>query len=182
MPTDARSDTPSDAPSDAEAAPDTDAAPARLRLALDDARVRPDRREAFETLVRLLFMRRHLAYTAPPERMWLQADLVQTLRRQSDVYRALSTPMRGPLPFALGFLRLTPGGRVEPTADALPGATDPLVLARLLSSYLEPGAVLRFERLPAAPAAEGDASVDGKVTAWRVEGDDDLTPVDAEPP
>lgn len=166
----------------ADARPGAADAPAPLRLTLADARVRPARREAFEALVRLLFMRRHLAYTAPPERTWLRADLVQTLRRQSDVYRALSTPMSGPLPFALGFLRLTPEGRVEPTTDALPGATPPHVLARLLSVYLQPGAVLRFARLPDAPGdAPDDAPpVDDEVTAWRVEGEDELTALEGE--
>jgi len=82
---------------------------------------------------------------AGSDKKWMTVELVQSLRRKSEVYREhLSTKMSGPLPFAIGYLRVH-DGTVEWTTDEVPATVGPDVLARLLSEYLEPGAELGME-------------------------------------
>lgn len=143
-----------------------------MTLTFESAQVRPERRAAFEALVHTLFASRRLAYVSPYEQKWMRAELVQDLRRRNAVYRALSTPMTGPLPFALGYLRATPEGVVEPVADRVPDA-NPEVCARLLSVYLRPGAVLRFAPTPDADAEDEAERLTAPV-AFRVAGEDEV--------
>lgn len=113
-----------------------------VRCRIESAVVRAQKADALSALIRQLFNRRHLSYIAPNERAWLTAELVQSLRRQSEVYRSMSSKTSGPLPFALGYFRVV-RGEVELVSDALPlGEAD--VLVRLLSEYVEPGARLTF--------------------------------------
>lgn len=113
--------------------------PVRCRIA--SARVRAEKTEALIRLIHQLFNRRHLSYVATGgERAWLRAELVQSLRRQSEVYRAMSTPTDGPLPFGLGYFRVR-DDELEPVSDAIP-IDDAEALVRLLSEFLEPGARL----------------------------------------
>ena len=110
-------------------------------------------------IFRTLFNRRNQDYVTGQERMWLQAELVQTVRRASRIYReTMSTPTSGPLPFALGYLRIR-DGQVDPVSDTVPATLSPEQLARLLSEFVEPGAVLSFP----------DAN-----ETWRIEGIDAL--------
>lgn len=108
---------------------------------LEAAHVREGKADVLTALIHQLFNRRHLSYVAAGgERAWLTAELVQSLRQQSAVYRAMSTKTEGPLPFALGYFRVREG-RIEPISDTMP-VEDPEVLARILSEFLEPGARL----------------------------------------
>lgn len=116
-----------------------------IRCWLKEAYVRDDRVDALQGLIRQMFNRRHHAYIASSERQWLTVELVQSLREQSEVYRTMSSTTEGPLPFALGYFRIR-DDRLELVSDALPGGTQPKVLARLLSEFLEPGAQLIFQR------------------------------------
>jgi hypothetical protein len=131
------------------------------RFELRNATVRPEQHDALADLVRTLFNRRNQGYVGGQERMWLQAELVQTVRRASTVYReALSTPISGPAPFAIGYLRIQ-DGQVETISDTVPATLEPKALARLLSEFLAPGATIVFP--------EHDRS-------WTVEGVDDIVP------
>lgn len=133
-----------------------------VRCRIEHARVRPEQQAAFEQLIHQMFARRNHAYIASSERLWLGAELVQSLRRRSSVYRALSTKMSGPLPFAIGYLRVR-DGQVELVSDAVP-CIEADVFARLLSEYVEPGARIWM----------GDA---GEVSGWRIDGVDDIAPL-----
>jgi hypothetical protein len=113
-----------------------------VRCHIESASVRAQQVDALRALIQQLFNRRHLSYIAPSERAWLTAELVQSLRRQSEVYRSMSSKTSGPLPFALGYFRVA-HGELEPVSDSLP-LEDPRTLVRLLSEYLEPGASLTF--------------------------------------
>jgi len=118
--------------------------PDAYRCIIEHAAVRPDREDDLSELVRTLFSRRNHRYVGGQERMWLEAELVQTVRRASTVYReALSTPTSGPLPFALGYLRLR-DGTLETVSETVPATLDPEALVRLLSEFVTPGAVIRF--------------------------------------
>lgn len=135
-----------------------------VRCRIESAAVRAEKEEALTALIRQLFNRRHLAYIASNERSWLTVELVQSLRRQSRVYRALSTKTSGPLPFALGYFRVTDGAldlvsNTLPLDDSLDGG--PEVLVRLLSEYVAPGARLTFA------TDAGDA-------VWVIRGVDDV--------
>lgn len=115
---------------------------ASVHCRIASARVRDDRAETLAGLIRQLFHRRHLSYVAPSDRAWLTAELVQSLRRKSEVYRAMSAATSGPLPFALGYFRLN-DRYLEPVSDTVP-VDDPERLVRLLSEFLRPGARLYF--------------------------------------
>lgn len=126
--------------------------------------MRPDRADTLEDLIQQLFARRNTAYIARQQRMWLTAELVQSLRRKSDVYRRVSEKTDGPLPFALGYFSVR-DGRLTLTTDTVPAA-NLNVVARLLSEFLEPGATLWYQ---GADTPRG----------WRIVGEDDLDPVTA---
>jgi len=84
--------------------------------------------------------------------MWLTVELVQSLRRQSDVYReALSGKTEGPLPFALGYFQLQ-GDTLRATSDTVPAAVAPEMLVRILSEFVQPGARFTFGRNEEAAA------------------------------
>lgn len=127
------------------------------------AQVRSGKAEALSSLIHQLFNRRNLSYIPANDRVWLTVELVQSLRRQSEVYRALSEKTSGPLPFGLGYLRIR-GEAVEAVSDTLP-IEDPEVLVRLLSEYVVPGARLTF-----TTAAEREV--------WRIEGKDEVARLD----
>ncbi len=109
---------------------------------LHNARIRCEKEADLQRLVRVLFERRHHHMVAGSDKKWMTVELVQSLRRKSRVYREhLSSQMSGPLPFALGYLRLHEGA-VDLTTDEVPASVAPRVLLLLLSEYLEPGATL----------------------------------------
>jgi hypothetical protein len=140
--------------------------PDTYRCTLANATVRPDRADDFAELARTLFNRRNHRYVGGQERMWLKAELVQTVRRASRVYReALSTPTGGPLPFALGYLRVR-DGQIETISDTLPATLEPRELARLLSEFVEPGATVAFPE---------------RGETWTIEGVDAVEPAAQEP-
>jgi hypothetical protein len=115
-----------------------------IRCRVDGAVVRESRREDLKKLLRQLFERRHHEYVGGQERMWLRVELVQSLRRQSTVYRAsLSEKTSGPLPFALGYLQVR-DGQLEAVADEVPADVPPETLVRILSEFVEPGSAFVF--------------------------------------
>lgn len=131
-----------------------------------NARVRADRADELEGLIRQLFNRRHHDMIASQDKMWLTVELVQSLRKQSSVYRTMSSKTEGPLLFELGYFRIR-DGELETVTDALPEAR-PEALARVLSEFLEPGAELHF--------SADDAS--NKTFGWQIGGIDELTPLE----
>ncbi|AEN72895.1 hypothetical protein Rhom172_0965 [Rhodothermus marinus SG0.5JP17-172] len=119
-------------------------APSPLRrIRLEQARVRIECREALATLIERLFLRRSFLHLTPADQQWQRPELVQLLRRHSRLYQTISTPFDGPLPFALGYFRVSED-ELEPIAEAIP-MEDPEQLAWLLSEFLEPGARLWVE-------------------------------------
>lgn len=135
----------------------------RVRCRVSNARVRAEQRDTLEDLIYKLFERRHHDYVAGQEKEWLTMELVQSLRRESDIYREeLSTQTGGPLPFALGYFRLH-GDDVRLTTDTVPANVEGRTLVRFLSEFVEPGARFWFG------GAEGQG--------WEVHGRDDLTPL-----
>jgi hypothetical protein len=122
--------------------------------------VRADRRDALEDVIYKMFERRHHNFVAGREQDWLTVELVQSLRRESEVYRDLSTKTSGPLPFALGYFRLK-GDTLRLTTDEVPANVAPEALVRLLSEFVEPGATFWFGR-------------DDEEEGWRVEGVDEV--------
>jgi len=137
--------------------------PDRIPCRAAHVTVREDRRDVLEDLIYKMFERRHHNFVAGREQDWLTVELVQSLRRESEVYRDLSTETSGPLPFALGYFRLK-GERLRLTTDEVPGNVPPKVLVRLLSEFVEPGATLWF-----GPKAEEEG--------WRVDGVDEVVPL-----
>lgn len=114
----------------------------RYHCSLEQATVREDKQEALEGLIRKMFDRRHHGYVEGQEKEWLRLELIQSLREVSQIYRdRLSSKTSGPLPFALGYFRLR-DDRLELVSDRIPANVDPEPLARVLSEFLEPGAVL----------------------------------------
>lgn len=114
----------------------------RYDCSLERAIVRENQREALEDLIRKMFERRHHGYVEGQEKEWLRIELIQSLRAASQIYcDELSSKTSGPLPFALGYFRLR-DDRLELVSDRIPGNVDPELLARLLSEFVEPGAVL----------------------------------------
>ena len=136
----------------------------RIACRAADITVREERRDALEDLIYKMFERRHHNFVAGREQDWLTVELVQSLRRESEVYReSLSTKTSGPLPFALGYFRLE-GESLRVTTDEIPANVDPKVLVRLLSEFVEPGARFWFGR---------GADEEG----WTVEGVDQVVPL-----
>lgn len=116
----------------------------RIVCHVENVRVRSDRRETLEDLLYTLFERRHHSYVAGQEHDWLTVELVQSLRRESDVYREeLSSEMAGPLPFAVGYFQLQEGA-LRLTTNEIPANVPPETLVRFLSEFVEPGARLWF--------------------------------------
>jgi hypothetical protein len=143
--------------------------PERLRCHAENVVVRPDRREAIEDLVYKMFERRHHDIVAGREQDWLTVELVQSIRRESTVYREeLSTETSGPLPFALGYFQVR-GDRLKLTTDAVPANVAPKTFVRFLSEFVEPGARLWFGT---PPEQEG----------WEVRGIDAVAPIEGPAP
>lgn len=131
-----------------------------MRCHVADARVRSDQRETLEDLIYKLFERRHHDYVAGQEKDWLTMELIQSLRRESEIYREeLSTQTHGPLPFALGYFRLH-GDTLRLTTGEVPANVEGRTLVRFLSEFLEPGARIWFG------GEEG--------SGWEIRGRDEL--------
>jgi len=138
--------------------------PDRYRCRVENATVRPDRKDTLESLVRKLFERRHHRLIAGREKQWLTVELIQSLREESQVYReALSTQTDGPLPFALGYFQIR-DGVLTLVSDEIPANVDPEVFVRFLSEFLEPGARLWFR---------GEEETEG----WEVRAVDEIVSV-----
>lgn len=141
--------------------------PDRIACRVERAAVPEEHRETLEDLIYKLFERRHHDYVAGQEQDWLTVELVQSLRRESTVYReALSTKTSGPLPFALGYFQLQGGEELTLTTTEVPANVEPRVLVRLLSEFVEPGARFWF-----GSGAEEQG--------WTVRGTDDVVPIEA---
>lgn len=121
--------------------------------------MREERREALEQIIDRLYRRRSLRRLSTWDRLRYGPEVADFLRRRSRIYRHLSgeAGTEGPLPFALGFFRVTPEGAFQPVASTLPDP-QPELLCRLLSEFLEPGARLFFGK------REGEAG-------WQVDGE-----------
>lgn len=118
--------------------------PDRYRCRVENAVVRPEKREALEGLVRKLFERRHHGLIGGREKDWLTVELVQSLRAESQVYQEnLSTKTDGPLPFALGYFQVRED-RLTLVSDEVPANVSPETFVRFLSEFLQPGAKLWF--------------------------------------
>jgi len=138
----------------------------RIPCRVDNIRVREEQRDVLEDVLYKMFERRHHNLVAGQEQDWLTVELVQSLRRESQVYQELSTKTSGPLPFALGYFRLT-GDTLRLTTEEVPSNVEPKILVRLLSEFVEPGARLWF-----GPRADEEG--------WEVRGVDELAPIDGE--
>jgi len=113
--------------------------PPRIPCRVENLIVRSEQRDALGGLVYKMFERRHHSYVAGKEQDWLTVELVQSLRRESEVYREkLSTETSGPLPFALGYFKLH-GKTLNLTTEQIPANVDPKTLVRFLSEFVEPG-------------------------------------------
>lgn len=120
--------------------------PDRYRCRVENMRIRSERSDALEDLVRKMFERRHHRLIAGREKDWLTLELVQSLREESRVYREdLSTETDGPLPFALGYFQVR-DGRLRLVSDEVPANVEPKPFVRFLSEFLQPGARLWFAR------------------------------------
>lgn len=136
----------------------------RIHCRVEDLVVRSECRETVRDLVFKLFERRHHRLVAGPEQDWLTVELVQSIRRESTIYREeLSSKTSGPLPFALGYFQLHEG-ELELTTAEIPANVAPKTLVRFLSEFVEPGGRLWFER------AEGQEG-------WEIQGQDDVQPL-----
>jgi len=126
----------------------------------ENAVVLDERRGDLEALIQKMFARRHhhRVSAGPSGQIWLTVELVQALRRTSEVYRELSTKTTGPLPFEIGFLRII-DGELESISDPLP-IEQPEVFVRVISEFLSPDATIQLER-----RGEGDGLSSGR---WRV--------------
>ena len=131
-------------------------------IRLEAAQVRPESREALAAIIDRLYRRRSLQRLSTWDRLRYGPEVADFLRRRSRVYRALSgeAGTEGPLPFALGFFRITSEGALQPVANALPDP-QPELLCRLLSEFLQPGARLFL--------GEGENE-----TVWQIGGEDDV--------
>ncbi|MFB6247559.1 MAG: hypothetical protein ABEL97_03225 [Salinibacter sp.] len=138
--------------------------PDRIACRVENVVVRDDQRDTLDDLIYKLFERRHHNLVAGQEQDWLTVELVQSLRRESEVYREeLSTKTSGPLPFALGYFQRQEEALVL-TTDEVPANVSPETFVRFLSEFVEPGARLWFGT---GRAAEG----------WKVIGRDDVVSI-----
>lgn len=141
----------------------------RIPCRVEHLVVRPEVRETVDNLIFKMFERRNHHFVAGQEQHWLTVELIQSVRRESSVYREeLSTKTSGPIPFALGYFRLE-DGRLELTTDTVPANMAPKTFVRFLSEFLEPGAQLWF-----GPSGDEEG--------WEIRGPDDLRSVEKEPP
>jgi hypothetical protein len=142
----------------------TDEVPVRVEA----AQVRAERREELSEIIDRLYRRRSLQRLSTWDQLRYGPEVADYLRRRSRVYRRRSgdAGTEGPLPFALGFFRITSGGALDPVADALPDP-QPELIVRLLSEFLEPGARLVF--------GEGESEI-----GWVVKGEDELRRLNVE--
>ncbi|PQJ34164.1 hypothetical protein BSZ35_05700 [Salinibacter sp. 10B] len=142
--------------------------PDRLSCRVENLTVRPEVRETVEDLVYKLFERRHHHFVAGQEQDWLTVELVQSIRRESTIYREeLSTEMAGPIPFALGYFQLRDGG-LKLTTEKIPANMDPESFVRFLSEFVEAGGRLWV-------GSEGDEE------GWEIQGPDDVVPIESGP-
>jgi hypothetical protein len=138
--------------------------PDRIACRAENVVVRDDQRETLDDLIYKMFERRHHTLVAGQEQDWLTVELVQSLRRESRIYREeLSTKTSGPLPFALGYFQRQ-GEVLTLTSDEVPANVAPETFVRFLSEFVEPGAQFWFGP---EEAAEG----------WEVAGTDDVVPI-----
>jgi hypothetical protein len=138
----------------------------RVACRVEKATVRTEARDSLEDLIYKLFERRHHNFVGGDEQDWLTVELVQSLRRESTIYREeLSSEMAGPLPFALGYFTLRDGA-LELTTNEVPANVRPLVFVRFLSEFVEPGARFWF--------GDGDEE-----EGWVVRGIDEVERLDA---
>ncbi|PEN15238.1 hypothetical protein CRI94_02870 [Longibacter salinarum] len=144
---------------------------AEYTCTFSDAAVREESRERLEALIQKMFARRHhnRVSAGPSGQMWLTVELVQALRRASEVYRELSTKTRGPMPFEIGYLRIR-DGRLESISNSL-RMDSPEVFVRIVSEFVEPGATISL-----AAVEESDEIPDGGT--WSVIGIGDVEKVD----
>lgn len=141
----------------------------RIACRAEQLVVRDDRRETLDDLIYKMFERRHHNYVAGREQDWLTVELVQSIRRESEVYREeLSTKTAGPLPFALGYFQRH-DDRLTLTTNEVPANVAPETFVRFLSEFVEPGATLWFGT---PPEQEG----------WVVRGVDDVEPLEEDSP
>jgi len=134
----------------------------RISCTVEDVVVRDDKRPTVQDLIFKLFQRRNHRYVGGQEKDWLTVELVQSLRKQSRVYREeLSTEMSGPLPFALGYFQLD-GDTLRLTTDRIPARMEPIAFVRFLSEFVEPGATVWM--------GTGEER-----RGWRIDGVDVLT-------
>lgn len=139
--------------------------PDRIPCRAENLVVRPDRRDTVEDLVYKLFERRHHHFVAGREQDWLTVELVQSIRRESTIYReALSTETSGPIPFALGYFRLQDDA-LTLTSDVVPANMEPKSFVRFLSEFVEPGGRLWF-------GAEAEEE------GWEIRGPDEVRPIE----
>lgn len=139
--------------------------PDRIPCRAENLIVRPDRQETVEDLIYKLFERRHHHFVAGQEQDWLTVELIQSIRRESAIYREeLSTEMSGPIPFALGYFQLRDGA-LELTTDEVPANMAPEAFVRFLSEFVEPGGRLWF--------GEGD-----QAQGLAIEGRDEVRPLE----
>lgn len=122
----------------------------------ENARVRPEREATLEALIHRVFARRSVAHLRDWQSGWHRKDLIGDIRSQSAQYTAVSDPDTGPIPFALGHLRVR-NGVLEIVATPL-AVEHPEVLVRLLSEFLEPEAEVWFQK--------GETQV-----GWRIRGE-----------
>ncbi len=138
--------------------------PDRIACRVENAVVRDDQRETLDDLIYKMFERRHHTLVAGQEQDWLTVELVQSLRRESRVYREeLSTKTSGPLPFALGYFQRR-GESLTLTSDEVPANVSPEPFVRFLSEFVEPGAQFWF-------------GPEGAAEGWEVAGVDDVVPI-----
>ncbi len=140
--------------------------PDRIACRAENVVVRGEHRETVKDLVYKMFERRHHSYVGGQEQDWLTVELIQSLRRESEVYREkLSTKTDGPLPFALGYFQLR-DGMLRLTTNEVPANVAPKTLVRFLSEFVEPGARFWF--------GAGE-----KQDGWEVRGVDEVALLDS---
>lgn len=110
--------------------------------------IRSDRRDTLDDLIYKLFERRHHHLVAGREQDWLTVELIQSIRRESEVYREeLSTETAGPIPFALGYFTMR-DETLTLTTDTVPANMEPESFMRFLSEFVNPGGRVWFGASP----------------------------------
>lgn len=136
----------------------------RFYCRVENAVVRPEHQETFDDLVYKMFERRHHDFVGGQEQDWLTVELVQSLRRESRVYREeLSSETEGPLPFALGYFQRRKD-QLELVSDQIPANVAPRTFVLFLSEFVEPGAQFWFVR-------------EDEEEGWEVQGEGEVAPL-----